>query len=132
MNSKSDKVLEGAAVWGAFYRKNPQRFVADYLNIYLKTFQKILIYLLLNCTNGLIVASRGIGKTWLLALYCIIRCILAFSYRRGGLRLLVLTRWAIPTGLSSGASNGCSLHVFFVCVRKSILINKPSRIRESL
>ena len=76
MNSKSDKVLEGAAVWGAFYRKNPQRFVADYLNIYLKTFQKILIYLLLNCTNGLIVASRGIGKTWLLALYCIIRCIL--------------------------------------------------------
>jgi len=40
----------------------------------------------------------------------------ALSYRRGGLRLLVLTNWAIPTASDSGASNGYRLHVFFVYV----------------
>ena len=36
---------------------------------------------------------------------CTMRCI-ASSYRRGVLKLLVLTNWAIPKALKGGASNG--------------------------
>lgn len=73
---KSTRVLEGAAYWASFYRKNPQRFVIEYLNIKLKLFQKILIYMMMISTNFMYIASRGSGKTWLVALYCVVRCIL--------------------------------------------------------
>lgn len=73
---KSEKILTGIATWGSFYRNNPQRFVKDYLNINLKLFQKILIYLMMHNTNLMYLASRGQGKSWLLALYCVVRCIL--------------------------------------------------------
>lgn len=73
---KSERLMEGIAYWGAFYRKNPQRFCKDYLNITLKTYQKILIYMMIVSTNFMYIASRGSGKTWLVSLYCVIRCIL--------------------------------------------------------
>ena len=76
IKEKSDKKLAGVAYWGSYYRKNPHRLAADYLNIKLKVSQKILIYCMMICTNFLYVASRGSGKTWLVALYCVIRCIL--------------------------------------------------------
>lgn len=59
VQEKSERLLEGCAYWGAFYRKNPQRFVADYLNIHLKLFQKILIYMMMVSTNFMYCASRG-------------------------------------------------------------------------
>ena len=74
--SKSERIMEGVAYWAAFYRKNPQRFVAEYLNIKLKLFQKILIYMMMVSTNFMYIASRGSGKTWLVSLYCVVRCIL--------------------------------------------------------
>ena len=73
---KSERVLEGAAYWASFYRCNPQRFVLEYLNIKLKLFQKILIYMMMVSTNFMYIASRGSGKTWLTSLYCVIRSIL--------------------------------------------------------
>lgn len=73
---KSTRLMEGVAYWGSFYRSNPQRFVKDYLNISLKVFQKILIYMMMASTNFMYIASRGSGKTWLVSLYCVIRCIL--------------------------------------------------------
>lgn len=73
---KSDKMMNGVAYWAAFYRKNPQRFVKDYLNISLKLFQKILIYMMIVSTHFAYFAARGQGKTWLVALYCVVRCIL--------------------------------------------------------
>lgn len=73
---KSSKLLDGVAYWGAFYRANPQRFVLEYLNIHLKCFQKILIYMMMASTNFMYIASRGSGKTWLTSLYCVVRCIL--------------------------------------------------------
>ena len=76
VQEKSERLMEGVAYWGAFYRKNPQRFVKDYLNIQLKLFQKILIYMMMVSTNFMYTASRGQGKTWLIALYCVVRCIL--------------------------------------------------------
>jgi hypothetical protein len=73
---KSERVMEGVAYWASFYRKNPQRFVKEYLNINLKLFQKILIYMMMVSTNFMYIASRGSGKTWLTSLYCVVRCIL--------------------------------------------------------
>ena len=35
-HEKSERVLEGVAYWASFYRKNPQRFVLEYLNVKLK------------------------------------------------------------------------------------------------
>lgn len=73
---KHDNLMEGVAIWTAFYRANPQRFAADFLNIQLGLFQKILLYVMNMSTVFNWIASRGLGKTYLIALYCVIRCIL--------------------------------------------------------
>ena len=75
-NEKSERIMNGIAYWASFYRYNPQRFAKDYLNINLKLFQKILLFAMM-CNNFFMyIASRGQGKTWLTALFCVIRCIL--------------------------------------------------------
>jgi hypothetical protein len=56
---KSERIMNGVAAWCAFYRENPQRFVKDYLNIYLKKFQKILIYEMMKENYVMYIASRG-------------------------------------------------------------------------
>lgn len=73
---KSNRILEGVATWAAFYRANPQRFAKDYLHIELKTFQKFLLYGMMHNVHFMFWAARGLGKSWLTALFCIIRCIL--------------------------------------------------------
>lgn len=75
-NEKSERILKGVAVWCSFYRHNPQRFVKDYLNIDLKRFQKFLIYAMMHNNHFMFWASRGLGKSWLTALFCVVRCIL--------------------------------------------------------
>lgn len=75
-NSKSERILEGVALWCAYYRANPQRFVKDYLNVDLKLFQKFLIYAMMHNNHFMFWAARSIGKTWLTALFCVVRCIL--------------------------------------------------------
>lgn len=55
---------------------NPQRFVKDYLNINLKLFQKILIYMMMCNNYFMYLAARGQGKTFLTAIFCVCRCIL--------------------------------------------------------
>ena len=76
VKAKSEKVMEGVAIWANFYRHNPQRFVKEFLNIELRLFQKILIYMMMVSTNFMYIASRGQGKTWLISLYAVVRCIL--------------------------------------------------------
>ena len=76
MNSRYQNVMEGAAYWGAFYRNNPDKFVEDYLHIKLKRFQKILIVMMFWSTTFVLIACRGLGKTYLSAIYCVTRCIL--------------------------------------------------------
>ena len=75
-NEKSERIMQGIAYWAAFYRYNPHRFVRDYLNINLKLFQKILLYAMMHNNFFMYIASRGQGKTWLTALFCVVRCIL--------------------------------------------------------
>ena len=76
-NEKSKRLMDGIGYWGAFYRLNPQRFAKDYLNIQkLKLFQKINLHEMMRSTNVILFMSRGGSKSWQLALYCIIKCIL--------------------------------------------------------
>lgn len=60
-NEKSERIMNGIAVWTSFYRNNPQRFVKDYLNVHLKLFQKILIYMMMLSNYFMYVAARGQG-----------------------------------------------------------------------
>lgn len=71
-----NRVLEGAADWGAFYRKNPEKFCKDYLHLRLKLFQKILLVMMFWSTTFVFIAARGLGKSFLSAVYCVVRCIL--------------------------------------------------------
>lgn len=75
-NEKSERIMQGIAIWTGFYRSNPQRFVKDYLNVSLKLFQKILLYAMMHNNFFMYIAARGQGKTWLTALFCVVRCIL--------------------------------------------------------
>lgn len=71
-----DKYIEQVKKWIAFWREYPFRFCSDYIGINLKPFQRILIYQMMKNDFTMFIASRGIGKTWLTAVFCIVRCIL--------------------------------------------------------
>ena len=76
VQDKAERVLLGVATWVSFYRDNPHRFAKDFLNINLKLFQKILLYAMMHNNYFLYLAARGQGKTFLIALFATIRCIL--------------------------------------------------------
>lgn len=74
--TRKDRILKGVGVWTAYYRSNPHRFAADYLHLNLHLFQKILLVMMNLCNITVFIGSRGIGKTYLSAVFCVIRCIL--------------------------------------------------------
>ena len=74
--NRMQRIMNGAALWGAFYRNNPDKFASDYLHLRLKKFQKILLVMMFWSNVFVFIACRGIGKTFLSAIYCVTRCIL--------------------------------------------------------
>ena len=74
--TRYEKILAGAARDGAYYRENPDRFAEDYLHLELHLFQSILLIMMFHSTTFVFVACRGNGKTFLSAVYAVIRCIL--------------------------------------------------------
>lgn len=74
--SRYQRVLEGAAYCGAVYRENPDIFAEEYLHLKLKLFQRLLLIMMFWSTTFVFIACRGIGKTFLSAIYCVVRCIL--------------------------------------------------------
>lgn len=74
--SKRQRILDGVAAWCAFYRANPHRFAADYLHLDLRLFQKILLVMMNINVIFVLIGARGIGKTFLSAVFCVIRCVL--------------------------------------------------------
>lgn len=74
-DSRKD-IIEGAGEWGAFYRENPGRFCVDYLGIDIHPFQHFVLYQLMHNYQNVIIATRGIGKTWILALFAVVYCLL--------------------------------------------------------
>lgn len=54
--------LMSTVAWRAgYYRANPQRFCSEVLNLKLKLFQKILIYMMMCSDCFMFIASRGLG-----------------------------------------------------------------------
>lgn len=74
--SRIDRITAGAARWCAYYRENPHRFAKDYLHLNLHLFQKILLIMMNWSSTTAFIGSRGIGKSFLSAVFCVIRCIL--------------------------------------------------------
>jgi len=62
--------------WNTFFRRNYQRFAIDYLKINLYEYQALSLYELGVNNMTVIIASRAAAKSFLIALYACIRCIL--------------------------------------------------------
>lgn len=74
--TKSQKKKNNLVSWIAFYRLNIEIFIEHYLGLRLFTFQKILIHLMDKYPFFMFIATRGIGKSWITALYACARAIL--------------------------------------------------------
>lgn len=74
--NKRDRIMRGAAEYAAFYRLNPARFAKDYLHLDLKLFQKILLTMMVISSTFVFIGARGIGKSFISAIFCVIKCIL--------------------------------------------------------
>lgn len=74
--TKSQAIMENIAVWIAYYRANPHRFVLDFMGVNLRPFQCILLWAMMHHEYFMFIAARGLGKTFLSSIYCVTRCIL--------------------------------------------------------
>lgn len=73
---KIDKLREGFKRWTSFYRANPHRFATEYLGLNLHVFQKMMLYMMFQVNLWELIAARGLGKSFLVAIFSVIRCIL--------------------------------------------------------
>lgn len=71
-----EKQFNGFRRWTAYYRANPHAFAKEYLNIRLHLYQVILLWAMNKYNFFMYIASRGQGKSFLTAVYCVIRAIL--------------------------------------------------------
>lgn len=75
--SRWDRVIEGMAYWGSYYRENIDKFVKEYLQLdFLRWFQICLLAMMNRCRTFVWIAARGMGKSFLIAIFCVVRCIL--------------------------------------------------------
>lgn len=74
--SKNERLRNGFKKWTSFFRANPHRFAESYLGLRLKLYQKILLYLMFHVSAFMYFAARGQGKSYIIAVFCIIRSIL--------------------------------------------------------
>lgn len=68
--------IESFAIWVAYYRKFPHVFIKDYFGIVLKPFQIYIMYTIFEKPNSMLIGTRGIGKTFIVALCAITYAIL--------------------------------------------------------
>lgn len=69
-------ILDNFFRWNTFFRRNFHRYAIDYLGINLYEYQALTLYELGANQHVAIVASRAAAKSFLIALYACIRCIL--------------------------------------------------------
>lgn len=75
-NSLARKREENMMNWVGYWRKNPQRFASEYLGLNLHLYQTIMLYMMNKVSYFMYIAARGAGKSFIIAVYCVIRCIL--------------------------------------------------------
>lgn len=76
LQDRTDAIMNIVDERCSFYRANPHRFVEEYLGISLKIFQKMLIWAMMFFDNFYFLAARSLGKTFLVAVFAVTRCIL--------------------------------------------------------
>lgn len=70
--NKSEVFWENFEEYIAYYRSNPHRMASEYFGLRLHFWQQFILYCMFTNYNTIFLASRGAGKSWLCALYCII------------------------------------------------------------
>lgn len=74
---RTNQIMQIVAERAGYYRENLDKFCFDYLQITnLKWFQKILLWAMDKHDNTLLLACRGLGKTYICALFAVCRAIL--------------------------------------------------------
>jgi len=74
--TKNEKLIKGFKTWTSFYRANPHRFAEDYLGLKLHFFQKIIIHMMFHSNFWMLIAARGIGKSFIVSVFSIIFSVL--------------------------------------------------------
>ena len=74
--TKHQRLFKQIGKWASFYRANPHRFAKDYLNLTLKLFQQLVLNMMFASDFFMAIMSRGCGKTFMVSIFCLIRCIL--------------------------------------------------------
>lgn len=74
---RTEQIMNIVAERAGYYRENLDKFCYDFLQITnLKWFQKILLWAMDKHDNTLLLACRGLGKTYICALFAVCRAIL--------------------------------------------------------
>lgn len=75
--SKFDRIMEGCGKWTSYYRCNPHRLAIDYFGMtWLVPFQQALLVLFFRFNYVMVIASRGMGKSQIVAAALVIYCTL--------------------------------------------------------
>ena len=74
--NKAERQKEGTKIWVSYYRQNIHRFAKDFLGLDLKPFQDIILYEIQDNNKTCLITSRGLGKSWILAVYMVCVAIL--------------------------------------------------------
>jgi hypothetical protein len=74
--TNTSKTKEGFKRWTSFYRANPHRFAKEYLGVNLFLYQVLLLWAMNKYAFFMYIAARGQGKSYIIAIYCVIRAIL--------------------------------------------------------
>lgn len=75
-NEKAERIMNAVSRMTAYYRSNIHRFAEEYLGLSLRLFQKICLFMMEFNTNFMFIAARGIGKSFLIAIYAVCKAIL--------------------------------------------------------
>ena len=73
---RAEEGRKNFGAWVSYWRANPHRFATEHLQISLFIFQQILLWCFDRFDLSMFIASRGLGKSYLVAVYCVVRCIL--------------------------------------------------------
>lgn len=74
--SKNERMRTKIKKWTSFYRLNMHRFIEHYFGIELFFFQKILLFFMNLNTFVMVVAARGLSKSFMIAIFACARCVL--------------------------------------------------------
>lgn len=75
-DTKEESFWENFIEYVTYYRDNPHRFCSEYLGLPLHWWQQVILYAMWTRESTIFLAGRGSGKTYLVMIYCICKCLL--------------------------------------------------------